>query len=338
MKIRFSSAAVFALSVFTAGLCRIHTSAVPVTDSKKISYLDLVEKLTDLECLAELPEAGEKCRQWSSYDRASLYDEATGKYTAWSANGDGSGIIRNESGLQVLAEMEGPGVIWRIWSARPGQGRVRIFLDGNTEPSVDLPFVRYFDRTQRPFTFPALVHEAAKGFNNYIPIPFKKSCKITAEKDWGNYYHFNYATYPEGTSLPTFNMNLSDAELECLEKADRKLTESLGSDPVGKRSGHVTAQRTVTVEPGATAEAFKIKGEYAITGMRVSVDDLPSAPDDRDVLRGLALSIHWDGSEEPAVWAPLGDFFGTAPGVNPYKFPAPRHDGPGLLLLLVHAL
>jgi len=33
----------------------------------------------------------------------------------------------------------------------------------------------------------------------------------------------------------------------------------------------------------------------------------------------LALKITWDGQSQPAVWCPLGDFFGTAPGVNKYK-------------------
>jgi hypothetical protein len=36
-------------------------------------------------------------------------------------------------------------------------------------------------------------------------------------------------------------------------------------------------------------------------------------------LRRLALRITWDGQPQPAVWCPLGDFFGTAPGVNLYK-------------------
>ncbi len=31
------------------------------------------------------------------------------------------------------------------------------------------------------------------------------------------------------------------------------------------------------------------------------------------------LQITWDGEAKPAVWSPLGDFFGTAPGVNLYR-------------------
>src|SRR5437667_5354554 len=46
----------------------------------KLTYVDLVRRLTDLEHLAAIPAPGERCAQWSSYDRASRYDSATGKY------------------------------------------------------------------------------------------------------------------------------------------------------------------------------------------------------------------------------------------------------------------
>jgi hypothetical protein len=150
-----------------------------------LSYVDLVKRLTDLEHLATLPQLGEKTAQWSSYDRASKYDEQTGKYLRWDANGDGNGIIRKEDGKLVLAEMDGPGCIWRIWSAAPKEGHVRIYLDGADEPAVDLPFAGYFDRKNAPFTRTALVHTVAQGCNNYTPIPYQKSCKIVADEGWG---------------------------------------------------------------------------------------------------------------------------------------------------------
>ena len=81
---------------------------------ERLTYIDLINRLADLEHLATLPAPGEKCAQWSSYDRRSKYDETSGKYINWSANGDGTGIIRKEDGKLVFAQMEGPGVIWRI--------------------------------------------------------------------------------------------------------------------------------------------------------------------------------------------------------------------------------
>ena len=285
---------------------------------ERLTYIDLINRLTDLEHLATLPAPGEKCAQWSSYDRRSKYDETSGKYINWSANGDGTGIIREEDGKLVFAEMEGPGVIWRIWSALAKEGHVKIYLDGAEEPAVDLPFIGYFNRENEPFTYPALVHMTARGQNCYVPIPFQKSCKITAEGDWRRYYHFTYTTYPKGTILPTFKRNLWPAESKALDRANQILTRC-GVDPAGQRPGQITIeQEDMTVAPGATATVARLKGKRAITALKVNMD-LPESPEDRDVLRELVLSIYWDGESKPSVWVPLGDFFGTAAGVNKYK-------------------
>ncbi len=292
--------------------------AASAWSAQQFTYLDLIKRLTDLETLAVLPAPGEKCQQWSSYDRASKYDEATGKYVKWDANGDGGGIIRKEGEFSVFAEMEGPGVIWRIWSAQAGQGHVKIFLDGATEPAVDLPFCKYFDGSEAPFQGKALCHVLARGWNNYVPIPFQKSCKIIAEKGWGNYYHFTYTTYPKGTKLPTFTRNLTAKESAALAKANEFLENKRGDDPAGKRTGEKIAEKTVTIGPGETAVVAELNGPRAITALRAKLD-LPAAPDDISVLRELCLRITWDDDAQPAVWAPLGDFFGSAPGWNKYR-------------------
>ena len=285
--------------------------------AEEYTYVDLVNRLTDLEYPATLPAVGEQCQQWSSYDRRSKYDDSTGKYVGWFANGDGDGIIRKEGETSVFAEMKGPGVIWRIWSALANEGHVKIYLDGATEPAVDLPFIGYFNRRNEPFTRPALVHQTARGQNCYVPIPFQKSCKITGEGDWGRYFHFTYTTYPEGTILPTFKRKLTSAESKALDKANEVLT-SCSVDPAKRPQGALTFQNSVKAEPGATVEVANLKGARAITAIKVSTNSSVSA-DDYDALRELVLSIQWDGESKPSVWAPLGDFFGTAPGVNEYK-------------------
>lgn len=285
---------------------------------ERLTYLDLVKRVTDLEALAVLPVPGEKCQQWSSYDRASKYDEATGKYVRWDANGDGGGIIRREGEYQVFAEMEGPGVIWRIWSAAADKGHVKIFLDGAAEPVVDLPFHKYFDGTEPPFQGKALCHVLARGWNCYVPIPFRKSCKIIAEKGWGNYYHFTYTTYPQGTEVPTFQRKLSAAETAALAQANEFLETKLGEDPAGARAGQRTEAQTVAIGGGETKTVVDLTGPRAVTALRVKLD-LPAAPGDIEPLRELGLRITWDDDAQPAVWAPLGDFFGAAPGYNLYR-------------------
>ncbi len=283
---------------------------------ERLTYLDLVNRLTDLEHPATLPAPGEKCAQWSSWDRASKYDEASGEYVKWDANGDGGGIIRKENGESVFAEIEGPGVIWRIWSALAKEGRVKIYLDGEPEPAVNLPFIGYFNRQNEPFVYPALVHETARGQNCYVPIPFQKSCKITAQDGWGSYYHFTYTTYPKDTILPTFTRELPEEEKQALARANAVLS-ACGKGLPPRSRGEEKVSMQVTVPAGKTVTVLQVQGARALTGLYVNLD-LPASPDDRDVLRELTLHMYWDGESQPSVWAPLGDFFGTAPGVNKY--------------------
>jgi hypothetical protein len=283
----------------------------------ELTYVDLVKRLTDLEHLATTPAPGEQCAQWSSYDRKSRYDATTGKYVAWDANGDNDGIIRKEDGKLVLAEMGGPGCIWRIWSAAPKEGHVRIYLDGAAEPAVDLPFAGYFNRKNEPFTRSAIVHTVAMGWNNYTPIPFQKSCKVVADPGWGAYYHFTYGTFPKGTKVPTFKRDLPAADLAALDAANTALSHCrFGAGQ--KRPGERLWSNVVKAPAGKTTAVTRLKGLQAITGIRVKLDP-PPAPGDLDTLRELVLQIKWDAETTPSVWAPLGDFFGSAAGVNHYN-------------------
>jgi hypothetical protein len=283
-------------------------------NSQKLSYTDLTRRLTDLEALALLPAPGDRCAQWSSYDRASRYDKATGKYLAWEANGDGHGIIRREGNQEVLAEMKGPGCLWRIWSAAPKSGHVRIYLDDAPEPEVDLPFSGYFDRKNAPFTRPALVHTVARGCNNYTPIPYQKSCRITADADWGEYYQFVFETFPTGTQVPTFKRNLSPNDAGALDKADRLLA-ACGPAETEPTGATVTGEGLLD-DKGEISARFE--GPAAIRCLRIK-PELPPSPEDYNVLRATWIQIRWDGEAEPSVWAPLGDFFGSAPGANSYR-------------------
>jgi hypothetical protein len=287
-----------------------------------LSYSQLIHRLTDLSRLAVLPAPGEQGAQWSSYDRASQYDEKTGKYVHWDANGDGQGIIRKEGEQSVMAEMKGPGCIWRIWSAAPGKGHVKIYLDDQEKPVVDLPFAEYFDGKHAPFNYPSLSYNLGEvhssGQNLYLPIPYQKSCKIVADKDWGNYFHFGYKTYPAGTVVPTFSAELAAEHAAELKAVDCFMAKKLGSDPAGKRAGQKTIKKCVELSPGQTACVARLDGPQAITALCAKIK-FANREDEMAGLRKLALRITWDGQSQPAVWCPLGDFFGTAPGVNLYK-------------------
>lgn len=296
-------------------------------DSKKdsqeenfeVSYSSLVDKLTNMRAIAKLPKKGEKSEMWSSYDRESKIDSSTGEYINWAANIDGlePQYIRKEGENEVLAEMDGPGAIVRMWSASPKQGKVKIYIDGEETPVISESFIDYFKPVISAFNFNQLVYEtSAKGFNNYVPITYNKSCKIVAEPGWGQYYQFNYITFPEGTKLEKFNPDLSDDHKSALAEVNEFFSENLGESPY-KTKDFETIKKEISLNSGEKT-AVKLTGSGAITELKIKVKNRDSATVE-ELLRKSSISIKWDGKTEAAVWSPLGDFFGTSPGWNEYQ-------------------
>lgn len=54
-------------------LCGVIALAAGLQAAEKLTYVDLVKHLTDMERIAVLPVPGETCAQASSYNRASKY-------------------------------------------------------------------------------------------------------------------------------------------------------------------------------------------------------------------------------------------------------------------------
>jgi hypothetical protein len=283
--------------------------------AKTYTYRDLLLKLTDLECLSVLPDSGEKTALWSSYSRASRYDSVSNTYVDWDANGDCCGFIRTEAEGQVLAEIQGPGVIWRMWSATPDTGHLQIYLDSAATPVIDLPFNQYFKNARH---WPNLAYVAARGNNNYIPIPFQKSCKVVGTPGWGMFYYINHTTYPAGTVLPTFT-GFSSADSALLDSINLVLGNN-GNDPAGHRAGEQTEVRNLTIKANDSVVVWQGEGEGAITAIKTQFPAIPpiSLPYTY-LLRALAIKIYWDGETTPSVWSPIGDFFGTAAAYNNYR-------------------
>jgi len=88
----------------------------------------------------------------------------------------------------TLAEIQGPGAIQHIWMTPTGDWRfsiLRIYWDGETEPSVQAPVGDFFASAwQQKFSALsslAVCVNPGSAFNCYWEMPFRKSCKITME-------------------------------------------------------------------------------------------------------------------------------------------------------------
>jgi hypothetical protein len=138
-----------------------------------------------------------------------------------------SAIKMNPQG-HVLAEMDGPGCLVRIWSANPGDaGNISIYLDGAKEPVIDAPLQALLGgkwqtqtsdgRRWTPFPDP-IAHERSRGWNLYFPIAYARHCKVTVDKP-DIYYHVDYRAYPKGTEVETFRLDsLTSAAVDQVAK------------------------------------------------------------------------------------------------------------------------
>jgi len=285
----------------------------------QIQYHALLRQMKDLQRLAELPQTGESCSQWSSWDRRSKYNAETGKYEFWDGNNDGAGnFIREENGKFVMAEMMGPGAIVRIWSAQPEQGHVKIYIDGNEKPVIDMPFISYFDHSVYPFNKEGITYKVSEGYNSYLPISYNKSCKVVADSGWGVYYHFNYITFPKDIEVEPFTMPLDPESEKALNKVNDFFLNRIGNSPHPFSGNEDTAKGDIRIAPGKTIDLATFQGARAIKSIKI-YPDFKNRAEAMIGLRKLFIKMDWDQKGNPEVWGPLGDFFGTTPAINIYR-------------------
>ena len=283
-----------------------------------------IEELYRLDRLAMFRESVEVASV-SSYDR-------TG------GNNDGFGgqysFVRKEKDGLVLADLQGPGVIYRIWTPTPTDDVMEFYFDGETEPRIRVTFRELFMGKHPSFERP-LVGYGAGGFYSYVPLPYEKSCKVFIRAKRIQFYQINYATYPEDMGIESFSAQPTAAQREHLEKA-KTLFGSAGKDisayvtPKGSQVETVTSK--VTLEPGKAATLIDVERPGRIVGIRLQPTEA-LAGKKRDIL----LRAYWDGDSQPAILSPAGDLFGyawgqpamkslltgTADGVNYCYFPMP---------------
>ncbi|MHB8970107.1 MAG: glycoside hydrolase family 172 protein [Pirellulaceae bacterium] len=269
----------------------------PAPARKTLTYVDVLHQLTDLDRLTHL-QADCQGGLFSSWDRNSR--------TSWGANGDAGQYLRVEpNGEAVMMEIDGPGIIHRIWSANP-VGKIRVYLDGAATPTFEWTFPDLFDGNLTPFIKPLVYRRdsAQSASDCYLPIPFAKHIKICADKPHGQYYHFNYVLLPKDQPVSSFRLPLSAEEQAALSAAVEAWSHP-GRDPKPRLPGQQTITKTITIAPGETAELCALQSPGVIRAIRARVESKQ-----RYAWRKLVLQGVWDHAQWPQVSTPLGPFFG----------------------------
>ncbi|MFI5378404.1 MAG: DUF2961 domain-containing protein [Tepidisphaerales bacterium] len=293
------------------GLC-LTLWGIVASAAEPITLQSLLGEMIDRDRLARWPEPAYTCKQASSYDRASVAPDKPG----WFANNDTAQFIRTEKTAgreeHVMMDADGPGAVVRFWMGAPDpnkgvEGRLRFYLDGSATPAIDTVADLLFNgKGEIP---PPLSAITCIGRNLYLPIPYAKHCKITYEGAGNCWYNIEYRTWPAGTEVRPYSAEELKGANETIERIGRILT--MPANAPSRETREVQPQFQ-TLGPGESMR-IGVDGPASIRRLTIRLDaaDLPQA------LRSTVLMIECDG--EQTVWCPVGDFFGSGIGLNPYR-------------------
>lgn len=284
-------------------------SASPVT------LHSLLREMTDPGAVARWPVPFYECLQASSYNRASTNRKQSNQdVTGWFADSDGLGFIRVERRGDkpewVVMEHDGPGCITKFWTPffyyaleNHTGPNVRVYLDGNEQPVLDVPFIALV--TARGPVKPPFATPTARAGDCYLPIPFARGCKITFN-DKPFYHLINYRAYAPGTRVESFRReDLAESAAE-LEQAGQRLTQP--PPATGK-----TIRRSANVPAGGTWRLPLPAGNRAVVRLGLRLSEVAREP---AILRSLVLTMRADGEE--TIWCPVGDFFSCPDDLHPF--------------------
>ena len=293
-------------------LAAFATQAACRADDATVTIRSLLKEMADRDCLPQLPDVPFMAGQASSYDRASVAPDKPG----WFANHDFGMYVRTETNRgrkeHVMMDVAGPGAITRWWEGdhRPN-AIIRIYLDGAREPTIEENIETLLGGAGQ--IKPPLAAVTCLGLNSYFPIPYAKHCKVTYDQDEEHHwYNIGYRTYSASTAVRTYSPADVAAAADELQRVQRELSPpNRVASPISKRLFPLNR----TLQPDGILGS-SLAGPAAVRQLTVSVaaadpQELPQA------LRSTVLSICCDGQQ--TVWAPVGDFFGSGVGLNPYR-------------------
>jgi hypothetical protein len=293
-------------------------SAFVVQAQEPVSIESLLNEMVDSDSVARYPQQDFRLKQHSSYDRRSTSpDDPTGwfmnKDANWSAKDTNFIRVEENGGKKewVLMDHEGPGAIVRTWMPwhNPKNGgsdiTMRIYLDGSDEPALEGNMLGMFDGTGIiPYPF---AHPSLRSAVNFFPIPYAKSCKVTTDQH-PFFFICTFREYDEGTPVKTFAMADFEAAKPLIKAVGKKLL-----DPPGAESKNPLAMVATLGPKEEKSVSLPTGSSAAVRELMVKLGSF----EDPNVTRTVVLKMEFDGKE--TVWCPIGDFFGSGIGLNPFQ-------------------
>lgn len=268
---------------------------------RRITQADLLQRIIDLDRLTTPPPPAERTRMFSSYDRATKRGPDGNMRNPRANNDRGHYLETTDDGWNVMAKVDGPGAITRIWSANP-EGSIRFELDGKTV--IDTTFEKLLSGTLEPFTKPLVFRKR----NCYFPIGFARSCRVLIREST-SYYQINVVEFPRGTAVESFAFELDAPAQDAFVAIRNAFRLGLSDQQLFGKQRMMPVAFYEELGPKDTMWD-SLEGHGTVRALYVAVTDRTD-PRELYALHKCILRIYVDGGRQPCVEAPLVDFFGS---------------------------
>jgi D-arabinan exo alpha-(1,3)/(1,5)-arabinofuranosidase (non-reducing end) len=205
----------------------------------------------------------------------------------------------------VIADLQGPGIITMIHFALPEAGDtldrsaiLRIYWDGEKQPSVEVPLVEFFCDANGAFPrVDTIVLNKKRGWNAYFPMPFRKSARVEVAND--------NPRYPQGCW----------AQNPCYSYVLYRKVKELDKDTL---YFHAQWRKRIWDQSAEWYEILNAQGTGQLVGWNVVMR--PVDPKGKWILPDENELIYVDGEAKPSIeWQGLEDAFGFSWGFPPQE-------------------
>ncbi|MEP7233248.1 MAG: glycoside hydrolase family 172 protein [Ginsengibacter sp.] len=240
--------------------------------------------------------------------QTSTYDTTGGNNDGF--NGNYSFIRKDADSNLVIFDMNGPGVINRIWTPTPTNDTLDFYIDDTLHAAFSIKYSDLFSNKVFPFVNPLCGNELG-GYYCYLPIPFQTHCKIICRARKTQFHQIQYRLYTKGTTVEKFSNHLNIEEKASLKKIAELWNKKAHDiqDFYESNINFIRSSKAITLSPGQEATIFN-----TTQGGRIVEINFDNADSFEGLQKLIDIKITWDDEHIPAVYCPLADFFGYAFG------------------------
>jgi len=232
---------------------------------------------------------------------------------------DFNNYLGEEGKKKILADMEGPGAITRMWFTGSGAIAaciVSVEVDGETV--VESSLGGLVSGATYPFVSPLVGRGSGGGLFSYVPIPFRRRCRVLFElKDspaHGHYYQIQWVRYPSERGVNSFRLPLHREDEFAIDRAVWNWTTAPSRNAATDSEIRSTSGTTLLIERPGSGILRQWEIEYD-----------PSREADLQTAKVRAID-----SSETLFECPLGPLCGKFEGVSEATTAYTRCE-PGLL-------